>query len=707
MTWGPPPKTNSKPVVMGKSCDAVLPVTKTLPESVAANFELVLGGIEEKSGMLFQWLILNAEKGNGQKFAVSILCSRFPSRSVRKAQGEINRYVLSITGRKSLEFVDQNTRDVILPNTGAWKHLLPRSKNTENPFEAKEKILNYLGHEYKLVSQKQAAVPLTPDNIMTIELTPDLLIGVPHNQKMKDETRRYDESDYEYMKLTKDNYSVMMAHGMNVFNVNEQQSEWIKTENVYYWGIGGEEIRYPDELYRSNYIGPSLFFDEPMVHTRDHSIRPGIRSDPDLRKSVTPEIFFEAFKEEYHKAKYSRSTILLKELSERKDVDTGNMDFLQENLYTWETMPASALYQLSEGDHATPAAFVFETPGRFGASRILPELNMCFDCQIPPGNPNNLMAIITGFSRGAARLTDKTWGTSIYGQVMRSDTYWLLTNAYDKGATHFFFWDSYQLAAVPYSEYLSLSKNLREYAKNFPERNLKELKRAAEVAIVIPRGYNLGHVKMGIGNISGLPEMNREKNNNHGVKYGDVLNNFYIEIERCLRLGVEFDIFWDLDDLSLKDYREIVTIRDDGRIEIISNSISKLLPSARIPQRPEGKAPELSVTIDKNSEKNSLAVSATAMVTAGSAPIFYTLGADANGTYHNHYVLWELFGPMEEDYTDLWENRWAAKLAENGNTGSNTINFQLDKPGMYRLRVATTDLAGRSTVVWNEIIVGD
>jgi len=33
------------------------------------------------------------------------------------------------------------------------------------------------------------------------------------------------------------------------------------------------------------------------------------------------------------------------------------------------------------------------------------------------------------------------------------------------------------------------------------------------------------------------------------------------------------------------------------------------------------------------------------------------------------------------------------------------VNFTVEKPGPYRLRAATTDLAGRSTVVWKEFRV--
>lgn len=673
-----------------------------LPGSVVRKLELTAGSIEEKNGIPYQWIQLKAEKENKQTFSVWILASTYPSETLKNAQNNILRYILLKTGSDPIEFVNQTKGGVVLPNTGAWEHLLPRTENGKDPINSLAKNIKYLGHEYKLESHKKSDIPSAPKATKVISLTPDLLIGVPHNAKVKDETRRYDESDYEYVELTKDNYSEMIENGINVFNVNAEQVKWIETENVYYWGIGGKDVLYPECLYASNYVGPAIFFDEPMVHTRDHAIRPKFKEDPSLRKTITPQIFFEEFKNEYHKAKYERSPIrLLKELSAREDVNIGDMDFLQQNVYTWETMPSSAIYQLSEGDQSTPYAMVFEPPGRLGSKRVLPELNMSFDCQIPANDPKNLIGIFKGFLRGAARATGKEWGISIYGQVIRSEAFWYMTHAYDQGASLFFYWDSYQLAAVPYSEYLALSKNLREHSRSFPRRDLEKLKRDAKIAILIPTGYNLGHVKMGIGNFSGLPELNMERKNSHGVKYRDVMNNFYIEIERCIRLGVEYDLFWNLDKLELSGYDELIEIRVDGKVEVTRNGKNKILNSARIPERPDGDRPQLSVEVDKSNGN----ITARAKVIEESAPIYYTQGAGKDGIYRNTYVLWELYGPAEEDYTDFWKERWDVSVSEEADSTTIEIDFKIYKPGSYRLRVSTSDLAGRSTVVWKDIVI--
>ena len=64
----------------------------------------------------------------------------------------------------------------------------------------------------------------------------------------------------------------------------------------------------------------------------------------------------------------------MKGLRARNDVDLGDMDFPQENLYTWETMVSTAAYQLSQ-DPRVPEAVVFEPPGRIGSLRTLPGID--------------------------------------------------------------------------------------------------------------------------------------------------------------------------------------------------------------------------------------------------------------------------------------------------------------------------------------------
>lgn len=207
-------------------------------------------------------------------------------------------------------------------------------------------------------------------------------------------------------------------------------------------------------------------------------------------------------------------------------------------------------------------------------------------------------------------------------------------------------WDTHRLACVPYREIFALSRHVRNHAETHPNRNLQRLKQAAEVAILLPPGYNLGHVYMGRGVTSALPELNLERRNRHGVTYRQVMNNFYVEIERCIRLGVSYDLFWNLEGLELNGYREIVTIREDGKVKVVQNGHSQILKKARMLQRPQGEPPQLAVQVAVDGETPPYKVTARARVIETTAPVYYAKGADKNGVYRNQYVLWELFGPQ-------------------------------------------------------------
>ncbi len=678
----------------------------TIPGSVVKTFTLAFGPLEEKGGHLFQWLYLRAAKANGEVFSVWVLTDRYPPASVSAACETTARYIVQEGTTQALEFCNQFSGIAVLPSLGAWSHLWPRAAEglfSDGQFARKT---HYLGNYYLLEGLENSKSVIPPADSKTLGLLPDVLIGVPHNTKQKDQTRRYDDSDYELIRLTKNDYDEMIEAGMNCLRVDAEQAGWIDRRDVFYWGIGAEQVNYPECLYRSNYLGPVLSLDEPAVCTRDHVIRPRLKKEPEFRKTITPQTVLGEFQKYFHEVKYQGApSALLRGLAARPDVDVGDMEFLQQNLYSWETMVSSALYQLGEGKGGPPSSMVFEPPGRIGTLRTLPEMNMSYLCQIPVDDPKNLIGIIYGFLRGAARLTDKGWGTSIYGQVDRADASWFLTHAYDLGAQHFFFWDTARLACVPYSECLALARNLRAHAESHPHRDLQRLKQAAEVAILLPPGYNLGHVYMGKGNLWGLGELNLERTNREGVTYRTVMGNFFTEIERCIRMGVAYDLFWDIEGHRLTGYRQIVRVREDGKVEVIANGKSTAHNGPRIPDRPEGIPPQLTVELSNKTGKAPLQIAARAFLAKGSANVYYTLGANSKGIYRNVTVLWELYGPEEEDYRFLLSENREPRIHDEGARTKVEVEFAIKQPGKYRLRAATVDLAGRTTVVWKNITV--
>ena len=208
---------------------------------------------------------------------------------------------------------------------------------------------------------------------------------------------------------------------------------------------------------------------------------------------------------------------------------------------------------------------------------------------------------------------------------------------------------------------------------------------------------------MGRGNLWGLGELNLERDNREGIKYRTVMHNFFTEIEKAIRLGVAFDLLWDLAELKLSYYREVVRIREDGKVEIREGEETVLHEGARTPPRPTGVSPMLTVDVSVSQVNTALEVHACATVTEGSASVYYTRGVDENGVYNNEMVLWELFGPGEEDYRFLNREQSEIHITQVESVASVEVHFELQHPGDYRLRVATVDMAGRTAVAWETI----
>jgi hypothetical protein len=678
-------------------------------KSTVVEFTLGFGAIESGLEQPHQWVQLAATKANGERFRIWLLSAGYPPRSVQEAKKTTAQYILQEGASRAVEFRDRVTQQAILPALGAWFDLIPRMDPDAGvgPKEGFASTVRYLGQRYRLAEVENGGIAAPPEDLRIIELLPDVLVGVASNTRQKDERRRYDNSDYELVSLTREDYRQMLDAGMNCFKVDAGQLPWVQELDAFYWGLSGAELPCPECLYRSTYLGPTLFLDEPAVGTRDYVLQPKLEKEPTFKKTISPQMAFEAFQVHFqHALQEGAPQVLLNSLRSRTDVDLGTMEFKQENLFSWETMVSTAAYELSQ-DPKVPAAMVFEPPGRVGTLRTLPELDMTYGCQLPVDDPKNLTDIIYGFLRGAARLTSKSWGTSIYGAVDRADAFWFLTHAYDLGATRFFFWDNARSACVPYHECLELARDLQAHAANYPTRDLIKLNHGAEVAILLPPGYNLGHVHLGKGSLWGLGELNLERMNRQGVKYRVVMSNFFSEIERCLRLGVAFDLLWDLPDSRLTGYQEAIHVLEDGRLRVVSSDGESLLDHPRQPVRSTGNAPTLHLELSATRGKAPLQVVARAEVNETSAPVYYTLGADNQGVFHNAYVAWEIYGPNEEDYRFLTPEGLHPRIVSQAQQIEVTTSFVLNRPGTYRLRAATVDVAGRSTVAWNSIVVSE
>jgi hypothetical protein len=235
----------------------------------------------------------------------------------------------------------------LAPTLGGWEYLWPRSHPQEDlRLGIAPAQVNWLGQAYVLESTNQNVSFTAPREIRKLALRPDALIGVPSNTRTKDDTRRFDGSDYQMVHLSPDNYGEMIRAGLNCFQVDSEQAGWLKDEPVFYWGIGGQELLFPECLYRSTYLGAALFLDEPAVGTQDYDIRPRLAKDPAFRHALTPQIVLEEFKRHCHNAVSAGApAAFLKGLPARTDLDLGTMDFPQNNLYSTSLPPSKSAAQ--------------------------------------------------------------------------------------------------------------------------------------------------------------------------------------------------------------------------------------------------------------------------------------------------------------------------------------------------------------------------
>jgi len=648
------------------------------------------------------WYRLHASTRLGDTFTVFLQSVGYPLNDLRLAQRQVLRYLVQSNKDSAREYRQLRDGGAVLPSTGIWPFLLPRKMEGDRSPEGYPQRVTLLGNTYALMEVRDDLAPMKVPQARIIRLTPDFLLGLPHNTKQENPQRRFDTSDYKLISMERSDFDAMIDAGMTCLNVSKEQIAWVEDAPVFYWGPGLGELPIPVSLYQSAYLGPALYYDEPAVHARDQVLRPRLEKDETFRKQITPRIAYDAFVEVFrHTIEGGVPWRLIQQLQSREDFSVGHMHFPQSNLYTWETMISTGLHQLSQHP-LTPSAIVFEPPGRLGTRRTLPEINMTYECQFSPDDPRALTSLLYGFLRGAARQTGKTWGMSVYGAVDRADTFWYQTHAYDSGATHFFFWDTYQLACVPFPEALAMARNLRAHADAHPHRDLARLREAAEVAIIFPVGYNLGHVFLGKGPLWGVEELNLERHNTFGLRYREVMQRVMTEVERCVKSGVSFDLLWHSPQLDLTGYRETVRIAENGRISTSGRgSITVVRKEARESFRPSGESPKLEVKVTPGREgQGNRIYHVSAFIEETDAPVYYTMGTDPEGVYQNVLVLWELYGPGEENYRYFRPDNLHPDAARDGNRLTVKGTFSVSQTGHYRLRTATVDTVGRTTIEW-------
>jgi len=526
----------------------------TAQPDIAPPFHVVdvVYGPREGKAVWWQLSVRKEDDGKGEPiFRLRALTSRDPL-SGGSAPPRIDRYILRIpeTG-ETLEYGDVHTKRALLP---AWRsfrtHFVPRRARASREQDGVPETAEYVGHVLTLIYVGHDVPWESWEDAKRLDLDPEILVGTGRNFR-DSELRRLPQEpqrqNYTYIPFIESEYPTMIEAGINLFIVSPEQEVWVRGKPVFY--LRGAEkdtaARYPADLYRSNYIGPVMFMDEPsIIMVGDKHIHNTLRYFTDAAALITRRV------EARYRAAGSYGAYELEKTLQNQGINFGAMRLMQSDYPAWETLYDTAYYQLAGG----LAGIVHE--GRY---RLAP-----FDRAIErwTGTPKKhtareLLRYHFAFLRGAARSFGKSWGTSIYGQCDPAISPEAVTLAYDMGARYVWFWTSDHDHHMPWPEQLELARTLRDHAKAHPRLSIRAKPPVLDKVIAIPHGYFLS-----IENLWWVRALDKEGKNEASQRYARLMRRAHEAIEEALAKDEDFDITVD-DGRPFDDYRQVVRVSDD------------------------------------------------------------------------------------------------------------------------------------------------
>jgi len=517
--------------------------------------ELLYGPRETVGGAEHQWWQLEVRDKESADAAVMFQVRALTRQDPLGAEAaglRFARYLLRTPETKQpLEYRSAVTGQALLP---PWRHFregfVPRRTRASALRQSMPQTCRYLGHVLTL-RHAGAAAPWRPwPDAKLLRLDPELLVGT--GRSFRDtEGRRLPQKpkrrNYTYTPFTAADYAVMIRAGMNLFTVTATQQKHVRAEPVFYLRpVGGSPpLRYPTDLYRSNYLGATMFMDEPtIIMVGDKLIHDSLRYFSDAAALVTARV-----RGRYNSAGRYGAFRLESELAER-GVSFGDMRLMQHDYPAWETIFETAHYQLAGG----LAGIVHE--GRY---QLKP-----FDEAVArwTGRPRRhtaeeLLRYHFAHLRGAARRFGKSWGTSIYGQCDPEIARRAVTLAYDMGARYVWFWTSDHGHHVPWPEQLALARRLKEHARARGRKSILGPPPTLDTAILIPRGYFLS-----LRNLWWVRVLDPAGKNEASRRYRLLMRRAMAAYHEALKRKEQFD-FVIAGEGDVAGYRKAVRLQDE------------------------------------------------------------------------------------------------------------------------------------------------
>ncbi len=461
----------------------------------------------------------------------------------------IARYVLRIdaTG-ETLEYRDVHTGKALLPGwRGFEMDFLPRRARGSGSQKGVPETAEYLGHVLTLQHAGSGVAWEEWPGARVLDLDPELLVGTSRNFRDQEGHRLPQvpqRTNYTYVPFTEEEYPVMIEAGINLFVVDDKQVAWVRGKPVFsIWGGEGKK-GFPADLYRSNWLGPVMFLDEPgIIMVGDKNIHTILRYFSDaaavLEKRIRSEADLPGGRGRYNLDKSLRDA----------GVNLGDLRIEQWDFPAWETLFETAHYQLEAG-----------LPGivHEGRYQLAP-----FDAAVArwtdssrKHTPEELLRYHYAILRGGARAFGGHWGTSIYGQCDPALSPRAVTLAYDMGARSIWFWTSDHDHHMPWPEQLELARTIKKHAREHPRTSLK-LPGVLDKAIAIPYGYFVS-----LENLWWVRALDKEGKNEASQAYRRLMGRVIAEVHRAFDAREEFDIVVD-PGKEIEGYRRVVKVSDE------------------------------------------------------------------------------------------------------------------------------------------------
>ncbi len=628
------------------------------PDQNVVKLYITIGDTEIHEGTTYQWIHLRGLKQNGQSYAVWALVDGWPGDPAARKSIRTVRYILQEGEEPPREYVHTLTGEAVLPEFWGWDTLFPTDvEKAGAPFAER---VHYLGHDFERVKE-QPTEPVSVPTAERVRLQPDILIGTGRTFRDTQGHRLLGNEEYDYTPYSQEDMKELVEAGFNHFWVTEQQYEWAKNLPVFCVHPRKGD-RYPEMLYRSNVRGGHAYYDEP-----------GHRARKEMKPEHTPIEMAQLVTR--YTQESTRTESFHRSFDSRDDVDLGDLD-LRHPLPSWETVVSMVWYQMRAGATGT----IHE--GRYILYGQIPAINAQYGCQIPP-YPEYLLRYYYAILRGAARHFGCDWGVAVYGRMEQRFAPMAFTLAYDMGARYFWFWTSDHGAHVPYPEQVNLARLLKAHAARHPHRDMDALRHVAKAAIVLPDGYTFEYS----GLMYNQTSHHLERVNEHGMTYRRILHNAAVEMERLLRLGIEFDIVVNSDGFDGEGYEEVIFLKPDGTLSIVNSSKEEHRDEPRTPPRPSLQArPEIEASISQSpDDPGKVKLSATA--SGGCPPLGFDTGQ--TGLQRRLTVVWEHYSPTG-GYRVLYGSMHSLELKE---------------PGEHRFRAATVDAYGSIAEKWVSIVI--